>query len=46
VDGETGDRLVLGPVTLSDYAPTAFYQLEDSFTPVHLEDDSTLVHLG
>jgi hypothetical protein len=46
VDGEAGDRLVLGPVTLSDYAPTAFYQLEDSFTPVHLEDDATLVHLG
>lgn len=46
VDGETGERLVLGPVTLSDYAPTPFFQLEDSFTPIHFEDDTTLVHLG
>lgn len=46
VDGEPGDRLILGPVTLSDYAPTAFLQMEDSFTPIHMEDGSTLVHLG
>lgn len=46
VDGETGDRLVLGPVTLSDYAPSAFLQLEDSFTPLHVEDDTTLFYLG
>lgn len=46
VDGELGDRLVLGPVTLADYVPTAFYQLEDSFTPIHAEDGSDLIYLG
>lgn len=44
--GVRGDRLVLGPVTLADYQPTAFFQLEDSFTPLHFEDDATLIHLG
>lgn len=46
VDGEPGDRLILGPVTLTDFFASDFLELEDDSTPFHLEDGSTLLHLG
>lgn len=42
VGGEYGDRLVLGPATVADYG-TPYIELEDGFTPLHLEDDATLL---
>lgn len=44
VDGELGDRLVLGPVTVSDYTNPTF-QEEDGVTEFTLEDDATLLTL-
>jgi hypothetical protein len=46
VDGEPSDRLVLGPVTLTDFDATPFYQREDGSTPINAEDGTTLIHLG
>lgn len=46
VDGEPGDRLVLGPVTLTDFGATDFLELEDDSTAYRFEDGSTLMHLG
>jgi hypothetical protein len=44
VSGETGDRRVLGPVTLSDHS-NPIYQLEDGVTLMNLEDDATEMNL-
>jgi hypothetical protein len=44
VGGEEGDRLVLGPVTLTDYS-NPVYQLEDGVTLLGLEDDATEMNL-
>jgi hypothetical protein len=46
VSGQSGDRLVLGPVTLTDFGATPFYEEEDDATPMHAEDGATLIHLG
>jgi hypothetical protein len=46
VDGITGDRLVLGPVTVADYNPNPVLTMEDNVTLLTLEDDATAFNLG
>jgi hypothetical protein len=45
VSGIAGDRLVLGPVTASDFS-TARLDMEDGVTPLLLEDGVTPFYMG
>lgn len=46
VDGARGERLVLGPVTLTDFNANPYLHLEDGTTLIHLEDDTATFQLG